>query len=161
MPARPPGRGAADPGSSGDRGFGGMVGPEATIPNPRHPDRSGLHLRIVLEGRLALGPGRAELLELVANHGSIAAAGRAMGMSYRRAWTLLEDTARSFGGPVVHAAPGGAGGGGAALTPLGETLLALYRRIEARAEDAAAPELAELRRLMQNPPSKPITGSAA
>ncbi len=124
---------------------------------PRHPERAGLHLRVVLQGQLAMGPGRAELLTLIAELGSISAAGRAMGMSYRRAWTLAEETATTFGGRVIEATPGGAGGGGAVLTPLGSRVLETFRRIEAKAEAAVAPELAELRRLMQDA-GGPATG---
>ncbi len=79
----------------------------------RHPDRLGLHLRVVLGGEVAMGPGKAELLDGIAETGSIAAAGRRMGMSYRRAWLLVEELNATFAGPLVDAAKGGAGGGGA------------------------------------------------
>jgi molybdate transport system regulatory protein len=114
------------------------------MPKLRHPDHTGLHLRVVLDGGVAVGPGRAELLEHIRDLGSIAAAGRAMGMSYRRAWTLVDATAREFGAPVVEAAPGGARGGSASLTELGARILGLYRSIEAKAAQAAAPELSAL-----------------
>jgi molybdate transport system regulatory protein len=110
------------------------------MPSLRHPDRIGLHLRVVLPGGDLVGPGRADLLEGIARHGSIAAAGREMGMSYRRAWTLVADIARSFGAPVVETAPGGAGGGGASLTELGARVLALYREIERKAAGATEEE---------------------
>jgi molybdate transport system regulatory protein len=67
----------------------------------RHPETIGLHVRVVLSRGVALGPGRVELLRLVGELGSIAAAGRAMDMSYKRAWTLLDATAKAFGAPVV------------------------------------------------------------
>jgi molybdate transport system regulatory protein len=117
------------------------------MPKLRHPGHTGLHLRVVLDGGVAVGPGRAELLEHIRDLGSIAAAGRAMGMSYRRAWTLVDATAREFGAPVVEAAPGGARGGSASLTELGARILGLYRSIEAKAAQAAAPELSALRAL--------------
>jgi molybdate transport system regulatory protein len=110
----------------------------------RHPDQSGLHVRVVLPDGAVFGPGRAALLEGIRDQGSIAAAGRAMGMSYRRAWVLVDSVAREFGAPVVQAAPGGVRGGGAVLTPLGEHLLAHYRAIEAKATAAAAAELESL-----------------
>jgi molybdate transport system regulatory protein len=119
------------------------------MPKLRHPDRHGLHLRIVLRGGATLGPGRAELLEGIRTHGSIAAAGRAMGMSYRRAWLLVEETSSEFGAPMVAARPGGIAGGGAALTELGEAALALYRRAEAHAAAAVTDELAALEALVR------------
>jgi molybdate transport system regulatory protein len=92
----------------------------------------------------ALGPGKIKLLELVGESGSISAAGRAMGMSYRRAWTLIDVLNRSFRSPVVTTQPGGARGGGAALTDLGHDVIARYRAIERAAARASASELAAL-----------------
>jgi molybdate transport system regulatory protein len=113
----------------------------------RHPETIGLHVRVVLSRGVALGPGRVELLRLVGELGSIAAAGRAMDMSYKRAWTLLDATAKAFGAPVVVASPGGASGGQAALTDLGMRLVRLYQAIEEKAAAAAAAELAALQKL--------------
>ncbi len=110
----------------------------------RHPDRLGLHLRIVLHHGVAMGPGRAELLDGVREHGSISAAGRASGMSYKRAWALIEAMNSGFREPLVEAARGGPAGGGARLTLAGETVLALYRRVEAAASSASALELDQL-----------------
>lgn len=115
----------------------------------RHPDRLGLHLRVVLGDAVAIGPGKAELLEGIAETGSIAAAGRRMGMSYRRAWLLVEEMNTIFRDKLVDAAKGGSGGGGAALTPLGERLLAAYRRLERAAAKAASPEVAVMRRALR------------
>lgn len=91
-----------------------------------------------------MGPGRAELLEAIRQHGSISAAGRALDMSYKRAWDLIEALNASFREPLVEAARGGASGGGAQLTRTGETVLELYRRVEAAASASAATELALL-----------------
>ncbi len=102
----------------------------------RHPNRLGLHLRVVLDGTVAMGPGKVDLLEAIAETGSIAAAGRRMGMSYKRAWLLVEEMNAMFAGPLVDAAKGGAGGGGATLTPLGRRLLSAYRALEAAAAKA-------------------------
>lgn len=99
-------------------------------------------LRIVLDGGARIGPGKIDLLTAIARTGSISAAGRALGMSYRRAWLLATETDRLFGRPLVVTAAGGAGGGGARLTPLGEAVVAAYRRIEARTLDAIRDELA-------------------
>ena len=124
--------------------------PAATNPRKhvRHPDRLGLHLRVVLGRTVAMGPGKAELLEGIADTGSIAAAGRRMGMSYKRAWLLVEELNALFSGPLVDAAKGGAGGGGAMLTPLGRRLLAAYRDLEAAASRAAARPMATMRRAL-------------
>lgn len=92
-----------------------------------------LRLRVVFEGGRRLGPGKADLLDLVRETGSISAAGRRMGMSYKRAWTLIEDLNTMFRAPLVHSTRGGAQGGGARLTELGETILAHYRTLEAAA----------------------------
>jgi molybdate transport system regulatory protein len=114
----------------------------------RHPERLGLHLRVVLGGAVALGPGKAELLQGIAETGSIAAAGRRMGMSYKRAWSLAEEMNAMFAGPLVEAAKGG---GGAALTPLGARVLAAYRRIEGAAAVAGESDLAELQAALRAP----------
>jgi molybdate transport system regulatory protein len=114
----------------------------------RHPERLGLHLRVVLGSEVVVGPGKAELLEGIAETGSIAAAGRRMGMSYKRAWMLVEAMNTMFAAPLVDAAKGGAGGGGAALTPLGSRILAAYRRLEAQAAEAGAAEVAVMRRAL-------------
>lgn len=103
-----------------------------------------LTLRLDLGGRRMLGHGKVRLLEGIAAEGSIAAAGRAMGMSYRRAWRLVETLNADFGAPLVTARPGGRRGGGAALTPLGTEVVARYRAIEARAAAAAADDLKTL-----------------
>lgn len=114
----------------------------------RHPNRLGLHLRVVLDGTVAMGPGKVDLLEAIAETGSIAAAGRRMGMSYKRAWLLVEEMNAMFAGPLVDAAKGGAGGGGATLTPLGRRLLSAYRALEAAAAKAGARELAVMQRAL-------------
>ena len=102
-----------------------------------------LTLRVDFNGGRALGPGKARLLELVAETGSISAAGRAMGMSYRRAWMLVDAMNQTFREPVVAAKGGGVGGGGALLTPFGTRLLACYRSMEHAAAIAAAQQMAE------------------
>jgi len=117
----------------------------------RHPDRLGLHLRVVLDGAVAMGPGKADLLQGIAETGSIAAAGRRMGMSYRRAWTLVEEMNATFSAPLVDAAKGGTGGGGAALTALGTRMLAAYRRLATAAGKAGARDVATMRRALAKP----------
>ena len=100
-----------------------------------------LTLRIDFDGDRALGPGKVRLLELVGETGSISAAGRAMGMSYRRAWLLVDALNGTFRDPVVATRGGGAEGGGASLTPFGTALVARYRAIEQTALAAVDADL--------------------
>jgi len=110
----------------------------------RHPDQIGLHLRVVLPGNIVIGPGRAELLEAIRDHGSISAAGRAIGMSYKRAWELTEAVNKAFRLPLVETTAGGAAGGGTCLTSTGEVVLAAYRRIEKAATAATVDDVRQL-----------------
>ena len=107
-----------------------------------------LRLRLMAGEDIAIGPGKADLLAAIAETGSIAAAGRRLGMSYRRAWLLVETMNRCFRLPLVGAAKGGVKGGGAHLTDLGVEVLDRYRRMEGKAARAIASELAQLRRWM-------------
>jgi molybdate transport system regulatory protein len=99
-------------------------------------------LRIVFDDDIRLGPGKVDLVAAVARTGSIAAAGRELGMSYRRAWLLIDEINRLFRQPVVLASAGGTRGGGAQVTPFGRALVEAYRRIEDRLRDAMREELA-------------------
>ncbi len=103
-----------------------------------------LSIRIDLGPDNRVGPGKVQLLEMIAEHGSISAAGRALGMSYRRAWMLVEAMNRGFGRPLVEAQIGGKAGGGAKLSAFGTDVVAHYRAVERAAEKAAAPFLARL-----------------
>jgi molybdate transport system regulatory protein len=118
------------------------------------PQRSGpvARLRIVLGDAIAVGPGKADLLEGIRDTGSIAAAGRRMGLSYKRAWLLLDTMNACFKGPVVATVKGGRSGGGARLTPLGEEVLARYRRMQAATGRSIAGDLAALGRAMRKRP---------
>ncbi|MBM3546506.1 MAG: LysR family transcriptional regulator [Alphaproteobacteria bacterium] len=107
-----------------------------------------LRLRLMAGEEIAIGPGKADLLAAIAETGSISAAGRRLDMSYRRAWLLVETMNRCFRSPLVEAAKGGAKGGGARLTSLGEEVLESYRRMEAKADKAISGEVARLRRRM-------------
>src|SRR5499426_2740328 len=112
------------------------------FPTMRYGNKTlGVRLRITLRKGVAFGPGKADLLEGIRDTGSIAAAGRRMGMSYKRAWYLVETMNECFKGEVVEAAKGGPGGGGARLTPLGEKVLNGYRRMQASTTKAIAREL--------------------
>jgi len=109
--------------------------------------KTGARLRLVLKPDFALGPGKIDLLQGIQDTGSIAAAGRRMGMSYRRAWLLIEELNRSFKTPLVAASKGGAAGGGAVLTATGKQVLQRYRRMEKLTAKAIGKEWAVLRRL--------------
>ena len=100
-----------------------------------------LSLRIDLDNGARLGPGKAKLLELIEAHGSIRAAGAAMGMSYRRAWLLADEINRMFREPSIFTRHGGKSGGGAGLTPFGETLLVACRRMDAESRKALSADL--------------------
>ena len=105
---------------------------------PRYP---GLTLRILAEKQPAMGPGKARLLAAIDATGSISAAARAMGMSYRRAWQLVEALNESFSQPVVLTATGGRRGGGASVTPFGRQLIRRYRVMEDKASAAIAADV--------------------
>jgi molybdate transport system regulatory protein len=103
-----------------------------------------LTLRVDFGTDRAIGPGKVLLLEAIRDTGSISQAGRSLGMSYRRAWLLVDDMNRCFREPVVTAQPGGAQGGGAALTAFGEKVVQKYRTIETEAMAAAKLQLNDL-----------------
>ena len=109
-------------------------------------------LRVLFGEAIALGPGKAELLERVQETGSISAAARRMGMSYRRAWVLVETMNQSFRRPLVETAKGGTGGGGARVSDLGLEVLSRYRRMEQAAAEGAAEELGALLDLLADTP---------
>jgi molybdate transport system regulatory protein len=111
-----------------------------------------LRLRVMLGPHIAIGPGKADLLEAIERHGSITAAGRALGMSYRRTWALVDTMNRCFRKPVVDTATGGAGGGGASLTEFGREALRQYRRMESRATGVIEAEMKSFRALIRNEP---------
>lgn len=105
-------------------------------------------LRIYSDDSIAIGPGKVQLLEAIAETGSISAAARQLGMSYRRAWLLVDEMNRALSAPAVNTAAGGSHGGGTALTPVGETIVLHYRAIETKARNAASADIAALTRLL-------------
>ncbi|MFC0204805.1 winged helix-turn-helix domain-containing protein [Novosphingobium soli] len=94
------------------------------------PPRLKIKIQIHCEDEIAIGPGKADLLEAIRRHGSISAAGRAMDMSYRRAWLLVDTMNRCWDGPLVQTSPGRSATSGARLTELGEQVLAHYRTLQ-------------------------------
>lgn len=95
-------------------------------------------LRLYCGKEIAMGPGKADLLDAISRHGSISAAGRSMGMSYRRAWLLVDTMNRCWKEPLVATVPGSAHGGGARLTNFGGTVLAHFRALQRGLIDASA-----------------------
>jgi molybdate transport system regulatory protein len=106
------------------------------------------HLRVTLSDTAYIGPGRADLLELIAETGSISAAGRRMGMSYKRAWALVQALNDGFGTALVETSRGGAAQGGAMLTDAGREVLARYRHMQELTRDAIAEDVAALQKLV-------------
>lgn len=96
-----------------------------------------LKAQILCGEELAMGPGKADLLEAIDREGSISGAGRALGMSYRRTWLLVDTMNRCWVRPLVEAVPGGGQGKGARLTPDGRKVLTAYRELEAEVAAAA------------------------
>ena len=122
-----------------------------------------LSIRIDLELQGRIGPGKIDLLEAIAREGSISAAGRSLGMSYRRAWELVHETAGICGRPVVRSRTGGKRGGGAELTEVGAELVARYRLIEQAAAKAVEADLAALESVARGTarPATPGTASGS
>lgn len=106
-------------------------------------------LRVEARGEIALGPGKADLLEAITETGSIRAAAERLGMSYARAWQLVRAMNRSFTEPLVETARGGGRHGGSRLSPTGARALALYRAMEEAAAAGAARAFARLERLLR------------
>ncbi len=117
----------------------------------RTKDSTVVSVRVRFSEDARLGPGKIALLEAVARTGSIAAAGREMGMSYRRAWLLIDSLNRMFDTPVVNASSGGSHGGGASLSPLGLSLVDAYRAMERDAIAAVDRWIGPLRERMLAP----------
>ena len=115
-----------------------------------------LKIQLLCGDDLAIGPGKADLLEAIDREGSISGGGRAMGMSYRRTWLLVDTMNRCWSGPLVEATPGGGQQKGARLTEQGRQVLAAYRALEARLLAAAdGPALAVLSDLLLAQPRPP------
>jgi molybdate transport system regulatory protein len=109
-----------------------------------------LSIRIDLASGDRIGPGKIALLEAIRSTGSISAAARSIGMSYRRAWLLVEEINKTLREPAVKAETGGSGGGGAVVTPVGERVVGLYRAIESQARTAAGGEFRAIGKLIRS-----------
>ena len=111
--------------------------------------RGATKLRVMFGTEIAIGPGKAELLEAIAATGSISESARRLGMSYRRAWLLVDTMNRCFREPVVASATGGTGGGGAQVTPFGHRVLGHFHAMRERVDRALDPELTRFSRLLR------------
>jgi molybdate transport system regulatory protein len=139
------------------------------VQDVREMDTPRLTLRVDFGSGRAIGPGKVRLLEAIEKTGSISQAGRALGMSYRRAWLLVDDMNNCFRDAVISAQPGGAHGGGATLTPFGHKLVERYRAIETEALDATRKHLHDLEASLKGsgalrgaaPLKRSITGPSA
>ncbi|MDE3027655.1 MAG: winged helix-turn-helix domain-containing protein [Paracoccaceae bacterium] len=118
--------------------------------NDPMPTETKLRLRVVFGDGIMIGPGKVELLEHIRDTGSISAAGRAMGMSYKRAWMLVEVMNAAFCDPLVASVRGGPQGGGAQLTETGVQVVAHYRAMGAKARAATAAEVDALRGMLKD-----------
>lgn len=106
-------------------------------------------IRLLHQHHIAMGPGKADLLEAILQLGSISAAAKSMNMSYKRAWDLVTIMNASFQAPLVTTAIGGTHGGGATLTDLGQEVLRLYRDVQIKAEKYVEQEAQRLTALLQ------------
>ena len=123
--------------------------------NDPPPDQTArLQLRLFFAHGAMLGPGKAELLEHIRDTGSISAAGRAMEMSYKRAWMLVDAMNAAFTAPLVESARGGAGGGGAQVTEVGLEVLRLYRALQDKAARAGQAEMAAISAMLRDIPEQ-------
>lgn len=109
-----------------------------------------LRIRIVFGDRAMLGPGKADLLDHIRETGSIAAAGRAMSMSYKRAWSLVEEMNAAFRAPLVTSSRGGTKGGGARLTEMGEDVLENYRALEDITAETGSTHIDRIRAMLRD-----------
>lgn len=126
------------------------------MPKAREPGAAGRtpkpQIRILFRKAIAMGPGKAELLQAIERTGSISAAAREMDMSYRRAWLLVDTMNQSFKQVLVSTETGGQRGGGARVTEFGHEVLQRYLAMEAKAANSVSAEMAEFVKLMAKLP---------
>ena len=111
-------------------------------------------IRIKAGKDIALGPGKMDLLEAIERTGSISAGARELGLSYRRAWDLVDTMNQCFKHPLVARVKGGKGGGGAQLTDEGRRMLDLYRAMETKALKAIGPEWKTIQKSLKSNPGE-------
>jgi molybdate transport system regulatory protein len=131
------------------------VNQPALVPGNPLPAGRRLRHRIMVAGKFVFGPGKADVLAGIRETGSLAATARSLGMSYMRAWRLVQEMHRLYAKPLVELKRGGKARGGAKLTPAGEKALMLYRQMESEALAATEPAWKEFCRLLKKSPEKP------
>lgn len=119
-----------------------------------HKPERRIFIRFDLDSGPRVGPGKIALLEAIAETGSISAGARKMGMSYRKAWLLIDAFNNTFREPVISTETGGEQGGGATLTPTGNEVLRLFREMEQKAIAATEPSRRAFEKLVKVPPSR-------
>lgn len=124
----------------------------ASNPSRSHHSSVKCRIRVMLNDEIAVGPGKADLLAAIRDTGSISAAGKQLGMSYRRAWLLVDAMNRCFKAPLVETATGGQAGGGARLTVHGEKVLVRYEAMMDEIDGVAREHLRGLRTLLRDSP---------
>lgn len=115
-----------------------------------------VRLRLMLDDEIAFGPGKADLLDAIHATGSIAAAGKQLGMSYRRAWLLVDSMNRCFLRPLVETSTGGSRGGGARVTDQGLDVLKRYRQLQVNVQQLTGEYFPELKPLLRKKPITPL-----
>ncbi len=121
-----------------------------------------IKLQLYCGDEIAMGPGKADLLDAIAATGSISAAARSLGMSYRRGWLLVDVMNRCFATPLVETQPGGGKGAGTRLTDAGRAALAAYRGLSDRLEsDVPCADYSQLEQAIRTAPLPPASPSAA
>ena len=107
-------------------------------------------LRVLHKEEIAFGPGKADLLAAIQSHGSISKGAKSLGMSYMRAWTLVKVMNQAFQEPLIEMERGGAKGGAARLTPLGQKVLELYKDLVEASRTASQKTWSELQKLLKD-----------
>lgn len=118
------------------------------------------HVRVMLDDEIAMGPGKADLLEAIRDTGSISAAGKQLGMSYRRAWLLVDTMNRCFKTPLVETSAGGLSGGGARISIVGQAMLHHYRALEMAIAKITETGFADIKPLLRKSPLLPATDNS-
>ncbi|QPJ62229.1 MAG: LysR family transcriptional regulator [Candidatus Nitronauta litoralis] len=124
--------------------------PKSKTPGSQETVKCKARFRITVQGEIALGPGKIDLLEAIDSAGSISGAARERGLSYKRAWDMVATMNQCFKNPLVSREKGGAGGGGASLTELGREIILLYRDMEKKSQKATDKEWIAIKKQLKS-----------